>query len=561
MSGALYFGDNLEVLRNQIERDSVDLVYLDPPFNSNANYNVLFKQKTGQPAEAQAEAFRDTWSWGESAQSAYADVMQHGGEVALVLSGIRKWLGENAMMAYLAMMSVRLIELRRVLRPNGSLYLHCDPTASHYLKLLLDAIFGHSGFLNELVWKRTSAHSSARRYGPVHDVILFYNKGADYVWNPIFQDYDKEYIEAFYTHVDQDGRRWRRSDLTGAGTRRGETGLSWRGIDITRKGRHWAYPPKELDKMDKKGQIHWPKKENGMPMLKRYLDEQPGMPLQDIFIDIPPMHNLSAERLGYPTQKPRALLERLISASSNPKQVILDPFCGCGTTIDAAEKLGRNWIGIDVTHYAITLIETRLKRIHPAAKYAVEGRPTDLAGARDLFRRDPHQFQWWAAWRLGAHSYREAKRGADRGIDGNIFFANGPYGTGRIIISVKGGENIGPLNVRELRGVIEREDAEMGLLVTLAKPTRAMEADAAAAGYVSKSAHGRLPRLQIVTIEDFLDGKLPKLPALAPRQQGAPTKRKASRAQMEMLLPLSSTQISLGKNDFLDPTLLKIGRR
>lgn len=359
----LYYGDNLDVLREHVADASVDLVYLDPPFNSNASYNILFKSPTGLGADASIQAFDDTWAWGPTAEGALLDVIGSG-NTALValLNAMERFIGKNAMMAYLAMMAVRLVELHRVLKPTGSLYLHCDPTASHYLKLVLDAVFGPSNYLNEIIWKRTSAHSSSKRYGPVHDTILFYSKSHNYTWVPAYQPYDERYIDGFYTHFDDDGRRWRRSDLTGAGIRNGETGLEWRGINITAKGRHWAWPPSELERMDTAGKLHWPAKAGGMPMLKRYLDEQSGLPAQDVISDIPPMHNLSDERLGYPTQKPRALLERIIAASSNPGDVVLDPFCGCGTAVDAAQKLGRRWIGIDVTHLAVGLIEKRCAR-------------------------------------------------------------------------------------------------------------------------------------------------------------------------------------------------------
>ena len=333
----LYFGDNLGVLREDIDDESVDLIYLDPPFNSQATYNVLFKEPTGQAAESQIEAFEDTWHWNETAAVAFDEVMRSGHTSAFeMLNAMRRFLGENDMMAYLTMMAVRLIELHRVLKPTGSLYLHCDPTASHYLKLLLDAVFGAANFRNEVVWKRTSAHSSAKRWGPVHDILLFLSKSNQFVWNKVQQEYDQVYVESFFTHSDEDGRRWRRADLTGAGVRHGDSGRPWRGIDVAAKGRHWAFPAGKLDRMDADGRIHWPKKKGGMPQRKRYIDELPGMPIQDIIDDIKPIHNVGQERLGYPTQKPLALLERIIGASSNEGDVVLDPFCGCGTAVHAA---------------------------------------------------------------------------------------------------------------------------------------------------------------------------------------------------------------------------------
>lgn len=515
MTNKLYFGDNLDILREYIADESVDLIYLDPPFNSQAQYNVLFQTPDNLKAAAQAEAFRDSWTWGEEANWSYQEIMKVGGSTARFIEALRAALGQSDMMAYLVMMAVRLYELHRKLKATGALYLHCDPTASHYLKIILDQVFGPGRFLNEVIWKRTSAHSSAKRYGPVHDVLLYYSKSDEYVWNQSFQPYDQGYLDNFYTHLDPDGRRWRRSDLTGAGVRHGETGKKWRGIDVTAKGRHWAYPPDVLEQMDKEGKVHWPQKAGGMPMLKRYLDEQPGTPLQDLFVDIPPMHNLAGERVGYPTQKPLALLERIIKASSNPGGVVLDPFCGCGTTIEAAQRAGRQWIGIDVAVHAIKVIEGRLRDRLGNVKYKIEGLPADFASAVKLAERDKYQFQWWANYLFNPHALREqGKKGADRGIDGEMFFPNGPGRPwGRMLTSVKGGASVTPAMVREFRGVLESENAELGLFICLYRPTKAMLAEAAAAK-PAKTVHGGIPRLQIVAIEDWFEHKLPKLPPL-----------------------------------------------
>jgi DNA modification methylase len=527
MTNRLYYGDNLDVLRDHIPDESIDLVYLDPPFNSNANYNILFKSPAGTAADSQIEAFEDTWHWNDKAEAAFHDVMTNGNtDVAELLRAMRGFLKENDMMAYLAMMAVRLIELHRVLKSTGSLYLHCDPTASHYLKLLLDGVFGGSNFLNEVIWKRTSAHSSAKRYGPVHDTILFYAKSSNYLWNKAFQPYSEKYISEFYTHVDSDGRRWRRSDLTGAGTRNGETGQEWRGINITAKGRHWAWPPSVLEGMDAEGKIHWPAKDGGMPMLKRYLDEQSGNPAQDIIDDIPPMHNLTSERLGYPTQKPLALLERIINASSNEGDIVLDPFCGCGTAVDAAQKLGRKWIGIDVTHLSIGLIERRMKdRYGDALAYQVIGTPNDTASALKLAADEPHQFQYWITQAIGGQPFQGGRKGMDRGIDGYIYFTKtgdtqGRSSTEAAIISVKAGQRVGVAMVRDLKGVMEREKADIGIFVCVIAPTREMEREAASAGVYTDPGTGQTyPRLQIYTLAEYFAGLRPKVPLLD-RQAG-----------------------------------------
>jgi DNA modification methylase len=564
------------MLRENIGDESVDLVYLDPPFNSSVNYNQLFKEPTGAPSEAQVEIFQDTWGWGPSAEGAFDDVMRQGGDISTLVNAMRSTLGQNSMMAYLAMMAARLTELHRVLKPTGSLYLHCDPTASHYLKLLLDSVFGPQNFLNEVIWKRTSAHSAARRWADLHDTILYYSKGPDYTWNKIVTPYEASYVARF-KNLDGNGRRWSDDNLTAPGVRGGFSGKAWRGFNPTEKGNHWKVSNKtieelvgedevarlntieKLDLLEANGMIYWPAS-GGFPRFKRVLGD--GIPLQDLVLDIPPLNSQASERLGYPTQKPRALLSRLIRASSNEGQVVLDPFCGCGTTIEAAESLGRRWVGVDVAHYAISLIEARLHANYPAASYLIDGRPTTIDGARELARRNKHQFQMWAAWRLGAQSYREIKKGPDRGIDGRIQYKNGAYGWGQIIISVKGGDNVGVASVRDLRGVIEREKAEMGVLVTLAEPTRQMVSEAVSAGFVSKSAHGRKPRLQIVTAEEIINGRMPDFPSLPEampiRPRTIKKKRKVS-DQIEMLLPIGeSIPVKLRKNEVLDPRFLDL---
>lgn len=502
----LYYGDNLDVLRRHIDDESVDLVYLDPPFKSDQDYNVLFAERNGTQAASQIRAFEDTWRWDESAARSCAEVIETGGRVSQVMQAFRTFLGDSDMMAYLAMMAPRLIELRRVLKATGSVYLHCDPTASHYLKLLMDAVYGPSMFRSEVIWKRTSAHSSAKRYGPVHDTLLFYSKSDSYVWNRIFEPYDPVYLETFFDQQDKDGRRWKRMDLTGAGVRHGETGQKWRGIDVTAKGRHWAYPPSTLDKFDRDGRVHWPQKKGGMPRLKQYPENLPGVPLQDVWADISPMHNLSRERLGYPTQKPEALLERIIAASSNEGDTVLDPFCGCGTTIAAAQKLGRQWIGIDITSLAISLIRNRLADSFGArAVYEVAGEPVSLPDATKLARDDPYQFQWWALGLVGARPV-EGKKGADKGVDGRIYFHEGAsQNTKQIILSVKAG-HVTVAQVRDLRGVVEREGSEIGALLCMEEPAAAMRKEAANAGFY-RSPWGRHPRLQILTIEELLTGK------------------------------------------------------
>lgn len=530
MTNRLYYGDNLDVLRNSIASESVDLIYLDPPFNSNANYNILFKSPAGQAADSQIEAFEDTWHWNEKAEQAFHDVMVSGNtDVAELLRAMRGFLKENDMMAYLAMMAVRLIELHRVLKPTGSLYLHCDPTASHYLKLLLDGVFG-GRFRNEITWKRTSSHSSARRWGPTHDTILFYTKSDAYVWNDLLQAHDAAHIASKYATKD-DHANYMAADLTGAGTRTGDSGKPWRDFDPTLTGRHWAVPRKvpedrvdlrnwgeistqeKLDRLDDAGLIYWPKKSGGFPRFKRYLTS--GTSIQSVITDIPPINSQAQERLGYPTQKPLALLERIISASSNEGDTVLDPFCGCGTAVDAAQKLGRTWIGIDVTHLSIGLIERRMKdRYGEDLAYEVHGTPNDLASAQKLASEEPHQFQYWITQAVDGQPYQGGRKGADRGIDGYLYFTGHDRKTEAAIISVKAGRNVGVAMVRDLKGVIEREKSPIGIFICAAMPTREMEREAAAAG-VYEGADGRhYPRLQIFTLAEFFQGLRPRVPLL-----------------------------------------------
>ena len=542
ITNTLYYGDNLDILRRYIADEAVDLIYLDPPFKSNQDYNVLFAEQNGSRSAAQIKAFEDTWRWDRTAAAAYKEVVEQGGKVSQAMQGFRQYVGENDILAYLAMMAPRLIELRRVLRASGSLYLHCDPAASHYLKLLMDAIFGAHNFRSEIIWKRSHAHSSAKRYGPIHDVILFYTRSDDYHWNDLRQEYSDEYIARFFKFDDQDGRsRYWTGDLTANGVRHGETGKPWRGFDPTSKGRHWMVPPKELDTLDSDQRIYWPKSGSAWPKLKRYLSEARGVPLQDIFDDIYSLATMGGpkgERLGYPTQKPEALLERIIMASSNERDVVLDPFCGCGTAVAVAQRLKRQWIGIDITHLAITLIRHRLKNsFGNRVQYQVIGEPVSLPDAQALAEQNAYQFQWWALGLVGARP-AEQRKGADRGIDGRLYFHDEPGGkTKQIILSVKSG-NVTVRDIRDLRGVLDREQAEIGVLITLEEPTKPMQGEAASAGFY-KTPYGNHPRLQILTVGELLTvgRRIDYPPELARNDltfKKAPKARKSSPQQLPL---------------------------
>lgn len=508
----LYFGDNLVVLREHVADGSVDLIYLDPPFNSQARYNVLFKSPREDTASAQVGAFLDFWSWetGE-AEAAYHEIMTDvGGGAATLIKALRSALGESDMMAYIVMMAVRMVELRRVLKPTGSLYLHCDPTASHYLKVLLDAIFGAEGFTNEIVWQRTTPKGLAfTRFPSTHDTLLLYRAGHQFVWNPQYRDYSPEYLTRYNLIDEATGRRFQATSLLNPNKDRPNLDYEFGGVR-----RVWRWTRERMEKAAEDGRIYFPPG-GGVPREKRFLDEQEGVPITSVWTDIPAVNAVAQERIGYPTQKPLALLKRILNASSRPGDVVLDPFCGCGTSVEAAEVGGRTWIGIDVSIHAIHVIEQRLAEAFGASSIPkAEGIPADYESAARLAATNPFQFQWWANYLVGVHVLKEIKKGADRGIDGELYFPNGPGRPyGRMLTSVKAGKNVSPSMVRDFRGVLEREKAEMGLFVVLDPPTREMMREAVVAGYASV-VHGRIPRLQILSIADWFQGRKPDLPPL-----------------------------------------------
>jgi DNA modification methylase len=504
----LYYGDNFDVLRRHVADESVDLVYLDPPFNSNATYSVLFGHVDGTQSAAQIKAFEDTWQWDSAAARAFEEVVTRGGEVAQALAAFQTLLGPSTMLAYLAMMAPRLVELRRVLKPTGSLYLHCDPTASHYLKLLLDAVFGADRFVNEIAWKRSSAHSDTKQgskhFGRVTDSILLYGKSDERSWNQLYTPYDEAYVERDYRRKDPDGRRYRISDLSGpGGAAKGNPQYEFLGVT-----RYWRFTKEKMEELYEQGRIVQTRT-GAVPQQKRYLDEMPGVPVQNIWTDIPVINNRSREKLGYPTQKPEALLERIINASSNPGDTVLDPFCGCGTAVVVAEKLKRRWIGIDLTYLAISLIKSRLTAMG-SSDYTVLGEPTTADDAADLAAEDPYQFQWWALGLIGARP-AEGKKGADKGIDGRLFFFAGDQTPKQVIVSVKAG-GVQVSHVRDLRGVLDRERAQIGVLISFNEPTQPMRTEAASTGFYT-SPWGQHPRIQLLTVAELLAGKRIDMPA------------------------------------------------
>ena len=527
----LYFGDNLQWLsdRKEFPDESVDLVYLDPPFNSNADYNVLFREPSGQVSQAQFHAFTDTWSWADAAETYHQFIDNCPNvEVVELMEALQSFLKHSPMMAYLAMMAPRLLEMRRVLKETGTLYLHCDPTASHYLRMLLDGIFGARNFRNEISWKRSQPKSHTTVNFPnCRDVILRYSKSESVVFNKVFGEHDPEYIQKFYRFTDPDGRRYRLGDITNPNKNRPNLTYEFLGVK-----RVWRWTKDRMEQAYREGRIYQ-SRPGAVPQEKRYLDEMQGQPISDDWDDIEHLHggvrpNILTESLGYPTQKPLALLERIISASSNAGDVVLDPFCGCGTTIHAAQKLDRKWIGIDITYLAINLIKRRLKdAFGEEIPFEEKGQPTDFASAKRLAELDKFQFQHWALSLIGARPLKEGEgKGADRGVDGLLYYyeterkdflnrvredapamKKEPVHREKIIVQVKGG-GVNRSDVATLLGDVENQKAAGGVLITLEKPSKQMRTEAADAGhYSSKLWHDKdYPRIQILTVEGLLNG-------------------------------------------------------
>ena len=543
----LYYGDCFNVIQDYFRQSSVDLIYLDPPFNSQRQYNSIYKDETGRPLPDQIDAFCDMWELNAARENEIRTMpvlMRESGIDDATVEFWRLWMNalrgtQPRLLAYLSYMARRLLVLHGVLKPTGSLYLHCDPTVSHYVKPLLDAIFGHRNFKNEIIWRRTFAHGGAKRWGPIHDTLLFYSRSDSYRWNRTFQKYDQSYLDKFYRHYDERGR-YRPVSLTGPGIRQGESGDPWRGISPSTRGRHWAVPsqgalprdfcPPEgfsqmtvqnrLDVLDSADLIYWPK-QGSSPGYKRYLDTAPGAPIQDVIWDIPPIAAQASERMGYATQKPRALLERIIQASSNPGDVVLDPFCGCATTLEAAHKLGRQWIGIDIAIHAIRRVASiRLQErlgLVEGQDYEVEGVPQTLEGAQDLWERDKYQFQKWAVEQVDG--FVTAKQSADGGIDGRLYFdVPDERDLQSMVLEVKGGANVSIRDLRALKGVLDTDAAFMAGLVTM-RPlgtvqTRNFQRFMGEAGTLNILGID-YPRLQMLSVEEILDGRRFKTPTVA----------------------------------------------
>jgi site-specific DNA-methyltransferase (adenine-specific) len=521
-TNVLYYGDNLDILRRYLPDAAVDLSYLDPPFNSNRDYNVIFRDESGNATDAQLLAFEDTWHWGPSAEATYAyltNTARHEGrvpdKVSTIIAALRAGIGENQMMAYLVEMAVRLVELHRVLKPTGSLYLHCDPTASHYLKLVLDAIFSPEHFLADIVWKRTTTHSDAKRWSPDTDNILAYAKSSKFIFEPQFAPHDPDYLAGDYKYTEANGRIYRLSDIASPNPRPNLM-YEWKGHKPPAKG--WRFSKETMERLDAEGRIWYPDSKDKRPKVKRYLDTMKGARIGSLWTDIPNVHPWSNERLGWQTQKPVPLLERIIKASSRPGDLVLDPFCGCGTALIAAQSLDRKWIGIDITYLSIAVMKARLKDSF-GIEVPVVGQPTEVEGARQLAQGDDgrYQFQWWALNLIDARPLGgNEKKGADRGIDGRITFTVGAKGEmGQALVSVKSG-GVNSSMIRDLKGTIEREAAEIGLFITLEEPSKPMLLEASTAGVYTSPISGKdYPKIQILSIRQLLEEHTkPMLPLL-----------------------------------------------
>jgi DNA modification methylase len=407
--GTIYCDDNRARLAS-FPANSVDLIYLDPPFFTNRTYEVIWGD------EAELRSFEDRWQGG--------------------------------IQVYVAWMRERMFDMHRILKPTGSIYLHCDPSASHYLKPMMDSIFGDRNFRNEIVWKRATAKNDPRRFGRGHDLILYYTKSDTYTWNVQYGPFEPDYITENYRYIEPEtGRRYRRDNLT-ANKPGGDTDYEWHGARPY-KGRHWAYSKAKMDAMLAAGRIEF--RRTGMPVYKRYLDEQPGVPLQDVWTDIPPIAATANERIGYPTQKPIALLNRIIEASSKPGDLVLDPFCGCGTTLVAAVQLGRAWAGVDISPTACALMERRLAAL--GVPVTVDNMPVSEAQLRAL---KPFEFQNVVITAMnGTHAPR---RTGDMGIDGYTWFEHEP-------IQVKQSSSVGRNVVDNFETAIERDGHRAGTIV------------------------------------------------------------------------------------------------
>jgi len=531
MQNQLYYGDNLEILP-LLEKESVDLCYIDPPFNSKRDYNQIYNN-IGNKDKAQVQAFTDTWEWDDEAQKGFVrfDLDLEKGDknipekTKILILALYKVLGEGSMLAYLVSMAQRILEIYRVLKPTGSFYLHCDPTASHYLKLLLDSIFCPKGgdFQNEIIWKRSAIHSlSSKRFDAINDTIFFYvkTKGKN-IFNKQFETLSEKELKKRFPHIETETGRYFQTIPLEHNTNkssRGQTRIIQGKDKVTELG--WRWTQETFDERLAKNPylIYWT--ENDRPRYKIYANEYEGKPIGSNWSDVPYLSTGDAERLGYPTQKPEALLERIIEASTNKGDVVLDAYCGCGTTVAVAERLKRKWVGIDITYNSISLIIKRLTDSYGKSifnKIDIFGIPKDVAAAKDLALKSKtrKEFEIWAIMTYSNNrAIPNEKKGADKGIDGKMYFTTSvsPPEHGTILFSVKSGA-VGVSQIRDFLHVIERENAAAGVFITLEEPTKPMLQEAKKAGkYISPLTETSFDKLQIVTIKEMIEGARANFP-------------------------------------------------
>jgi site-specific DNA-methyltransferase (adenine-specific) len=509
MKNTLYFGDNLQIMRDYIEDNSIDLIYLDPPFNSKATYNVLFDEKNGTHSRAQITAFEDTWHWGIESEEAYREIVKQGPKkLADLIQALRSFLGRNDMMAYLVMIAIRLVEMHRVLKSTGSIYLHCDPTASHYIKIVMDSIFGFKCYQNEIIWHYRRWSNIQKRFQKMHDIILFYSKEPDnHIFNPLLVEFSDSQKKKFDRGYDSN-------------------------VIHTKNSKYSQLIVYNWDRVRQSGL--------DLSKYKNIVEKDiPSTSSPDVLI-LPPINSQAKERLGYPTQKPEKLLEILINISTNKGDIVLDPFCGCGTTVAVAENLKRKWIGIDITHLAITLMRHRLKTTFgkDLSPYEVIGDPKDLQGAKALAEHDRFQFEWWALGKVSARPAQDKKKGADRGVDGYIYFFDDNSGKAKkIIIQVKSG-HVCRNHIATLKGDMESENAEIGAFITLEEPSGPMKEEAVSAGfYEPEFLQGKkYPKVQILTIKELFQDMQLKYPRIIPEATFKNAKRKVDKGEQRKLL-------------------------
>jgi DNA modification methylase len=539
----LFYGDNLQILRKYIQDESIDLCYIDPPFNSKRTYNQIYNN-IGREDAAQAQAFIDTWTWDTDAENGIAEIIAntHGSitsQSVKLITGLEAVLGKGSLLSYLVHMMLRITEIYRVLKPTGSFYLHCDPAASHYLKIIIDSIFcsQKGNYKNEIVWKRTSGHSDAEGYGSTHDTILYYSKTDNFTWNQQYQKYDQHYVEQYYRYSDPDGRKWMSDNLSAAGLSGGGYDYVWKGITRT-----WRCPIETMQRLDKEGKIFYTR--NGIPRRKRYLDEAKGIPAQDLWTDIEALRSWHKEKLGYPTQKPESLLERIISASSNEGDVVLDAYCGCGTTVAVSERLNRKWIGIDITYQSISLILKRLEEhfgISTLQNIKLSGVPEDFESAEALaHKEDDRTRKEFEKWAVLTYSNNRAmineKKGGDGGIDGIAFMVdaeNSKQEIKQVLFSVKSNKNLTPSVIRDLNGTMERDKAVIGILITLYPMDNLVKESKKYGTYENKMFGQTFQKIEVISISEILEGKTMKLPTSLEILKKAEQKSKSKQQELD----------------------------